>query len=196
MQFEPTQAADILRPVVVEDALSNIPIFGPNKADLKPIIQQSLQSHGLQDEIILDHQAKETELPKAFSEASTVAGKLRALRSYSKERIIQQTQNNTSTTQPSSTNGEVDKDTIEEASTGRSFTNRRLHEMLLNNTLGVEGFPGEAQTVLDHVMLLRAKEKYLFDCQTNRKVVSDDPWLRDVWAWIAGKSHSTYFPKT
>jgi len=70
-----------------------------------------------------------------------------------------------------------------------STTNQELHELHLSSLVGAKGFPMEAQKVIDHTMLLRAKEKYLFDCEANRKVVSDDPWLRDVWAWIAGESH-------
>lgn len=46
--------------------------------------------------------------------------------------------------------------------------------------------PSQGHIVLNHIMLLRAKEKYLFHTKTNQKVVADDPWLQDVWAWVAG----------
>ncbi len=36
-------------------------------------------------------------------------------------------------------------------------------------------------------MLLRAKEKYLFDFALNQTIAADDPWLRDTWAWVAGE---------
>ena len=35
-------------------------------------------------------------------------------------------------------------------------------------------------------MLFRAKEGYLFDYAKNSRIVADDPWLRDIWAWVAG----------
>ena len=43
-----------------------------------------------------------------------------------------------------------------------------------------------AQYILDHTMLLRAREGYLFNFQRNQEVVADDIWLQDVWAWVAG----------
>jgi len=65
-------------------------------------------------------------------------------------------------------------------------SNQDRHEKLLDLTQ-LKGLPLESQAILDHVMLLRAKEKYLFDCQLNQRVISDDPWLRDIWAWIGGE---------
>jgi hypothetical protein len=64
---------------------------------------------------------------------------------------------------------------------------RQRHENLLGETTKMVSFPSEAQAVVDHAILLRAKEKYLFDGHTNQSIVADDPWLRDVWAWVAGK---------
>ncbi|PBP26540.1 WD repeat domain-containing protein [Diplocarpon rosae] len=39
---------------------------------------------------------------------------------------------------------------------------------------------------LDHVILRRAMDGYLFDAELNQDVVADDPWLQNVWKWIAG----------
>lgn len=38
-----------------------------------------------------------------------------------------------------------------------------------------------------HVLeLSRATEGYLFDCEKNVDIVSDDPDLQDLWTWIQG----------
>ncbi|KAI4195749.1 MAG: hypothetical protein LQ350_007030 [Teloschistes chrysophthalmus] len=34
----------------------------------------------------------------------------------------------------------------------------------------------------------RCIQGYLFDCQKNRSIVADDPWLQTMWNWIGGKS--------
>ncbi|CZS93530.1 uncharacterized protein RCO7_10584 [Rhynchosporium graminicola] len=44
---------------------------------------------------------------------------------------------------------------------------------------------------LNHVMLHRAVQGYLFEPKANRDVVVDDPWLQDVWEWIAGAEEAT-----
>ncbi|KAG8427250.1 hypothetical protein J3459_007392 [Metarhizium acridum] len=62
---------------------------------------------------------------------------------------------------------------------------REIHEALLGTLATVKGLPREAQCVVDHSMLLRAKEKYLFDAATNRTVLSDDSWRRFLWDWVA-----------
>ncbi|KAF5521711.1 putative WD repeat-containing protein [Colletotrichum aenigma] len=101
MEFEPSQSSDMLGPLFVEEALSDIAIFGPDKVDVQTIVDKTLQAR--------------------FSAAD----------------------------------------------------------------LNTQNLSTESQCLLDHVMLLRAKEKYLFDCNVNRAVVSDDPWLRYMWDWIA-----------
>ncbi|KAI8172468.1 putative WD repeat-containing protein [Colletotrichum sp. SAR 10_75] len=101
MEFEPSQSSDMLGPLFVEEALSDIAIFGPDKVDVQTIVDKTLQAR--------------------FSAAD----------------------------------------------------------------LNTQNLSTESQCLLDHVMLLRAKEKYLFDCNVNRAVVADDPWLRYMWDWIA-----------
>lgn len=41
---------------------------------------------------------------------------------------------------------------------------------------------------LDHVMLQRAKDGYLFGCKKNQALAHQDPWLQDAWEWVQGKS--------
>ncbi|KAI8257616.1 putative WD repeat-containing protein [Colletotrichum sp. SAR 10_98] len=101
MEFESSQSSDMLGPLFVEEALSDIAIFGPDKVDVQTIVDKTLQAR--------------------FSAAD----------------------------------------------------------------LNTQNLSTESQCLLDHVMLLRAKEKYLFDCNVNRAVVADDPWLRYMWDWIA-----------
>lgn len=41
---------------------------------------------------------------------------------------------------------------------------------------------------INRIMLQRCKKRYLFDCEKNRDILTDDPWLQDVWLWIEGLS--------
>lgn len=66
-----------------------------------------------------------------------------------------------------------------------SVSNQQAHENLLTTTLNTQGLPRKAQVILDHAMLLRSKEKYLFDYLANINITSDDPWLQDLWHWVA-----------
>ena len=61
------------------------------------------------------------------------------------------------------------------------------HERLLTELKTMGRLSSKAQAVLDHTMLLRAREGYLFNYTKNQKIVADDSWLRDIWAWVAGK---------
>ncbi|KAL3964451.1 hypothetical protein ACCO45_001455 [Purpureocillium lilacinum] len=60
-----------------------------------------------------------------------------------------------------------------------------IHEGLLTTLVAAKGLPRQALCVVDHIMPLRAKEKYLFDAAENRSVIGDDPWKRFIWDWIA-----------
>lgn len=184
MKFEPSQATETLGPFFVEHALSDIPVFGPDKADVGAITDEAMQGDAPEDELLVDQIASAAPLPEAFTTANTVAEKLKALRQYI-----------WSSTNPSV----LEKLTSQQISDPMTLlrlqdcpedpskqSSRSLHEALLNSTLETSGFPKAAHAVLDHTMLLRAREKYLFDCRANRAVVDDDPWLRGVWGWIEG----------
>jgi len=75
---------------------------------------------------------------------------------------------------------------------GEPPTNLQLREKLLGTIWSTTGFPKEAQAIIDHTMLFRAIDKYCFDYTHNREVVSDDPWLRDLWDWVAGADEAAY----
>jgi WD repeat-containing protein mio len=52
---------------------------------------------------------------------------------------------------------------------------------------GVNNHSAKADEFIEPPMLPRAKEKYLFDFQKNQQILSDQPSLRDAWAWVAGE---------
>jgi hypothetical protein len=43
-----------------------------------------------------------------------------------------------------------------------------------------------AYAMLNALMLQRCRKRYLFDCEKNKEILNDDPWLQDVWLWIEG----------
>ena len=44
----------------------------------------------------------------------------------------------------------------------------------------------EIHEMLDNIMLQRALDGYLFNCQKNQSLLEQDPWLQDAWDWIGG----------
>lgn len=187
MQFEPPLAKETLGPFFVENALSATPIFGPDRSNLASIAEMAVEAHAAEPSTVVDETASSVPLPPSFAQAATLAGKLKELRKYV-WRI----------THPDM----MDDDEFDEADpvsmlaklsiTGASdesstHSSRSLHEALLKSTMETGGFPKAAQVVLDHIMLIRAKENYLLDCRTNRSIVDDDPWLQAVWGWIQGE---------
>ncbi|KAJ9155102.1 WD repeat domain-containing protein [Pleurostoma richardsiae] len=179
MEFEPSQIAQTLGPLFMEDALDDIPIFGENKADVETLVQGALRARLPDEDIVVDREASTTPLPKSFHEAGSVAEKLRVLRKYANEVLHPPVEELLS--EKSSVSGKEKT----QPPTGPP-SNRELHEKLLKSVMDTKGFPKAAQVILDHVMLLRAKERYLFDMERNHIVLADDPWLRDVWSWIGG----------
>lgn len=68
------------------------------------------------------------------------------------------------------------------------FSSRELYDRSHYSALSHLPSTKSAHEQLDHVMLRRATEGYLFDCVANKDVIEEDPWLQDVWEWIAGRS--------
>lgn len=186
MKFEPSQTAETLGPFFQENALSDIPIFGPDKADVGAIADSAMQMYPPEGDLLIDEAASELPLPETFTKATTIAEKLKALRTYvwgiSYPDVVGR--NDFGRILDQIMLIKIREDSREGAS---NHSNHSLHESLLRSTMEIAGFPKAAQAVLDHVMLLRAKEKYLFDCRVNRAVVADDPWLKSVWGWIEGE---------
>lgn len=184
MQFETNQTKETMGPFIVENALSDIPIFGPDSADIDAIAETTLEEYDPEGELLVDELASSTDLPESFAVARTLAEKIKALRKYIwginrpdiDEDDFEKTDHPTMLSR-------LQADGPQETS---QHSSRSLHEALIKSTMETAGFPKPAQVILDHIMLLRAQERYLFDCRVNRAVVDDDPWLKSVWGWIGG----------
>lgn len=177
----------MIGPLLVKEAVSDVPLFGHKKANIDAIVNSTLLAQPVEYHVTQDDEASPVPLPDSFNESMSVADRLRALRGFSKETLktgkpaIQVGNQRSSLEQMT-----LEMDELSTDCTGPP-SNRRLHEQLLSLGQQTKGFDKKAQVFLDHLPLVRANEKYLFDFAANRDIVSDDPWLRDLWDWIAGK---------
>ncbi|KAK5990218.1 SEH-associated 4-like protein [Cladobotryum mycophilum] len=185
MRFEPAQASEMLAPIITEQTLSDVPIFGPEKGKIESRIEAALNPN-VPVSATVEHLNKLTSpLPESFTNSETISEKIRGLRAFVRDE--QEAKNAPEKDEPSNGNAKPAKKgskastSIESNGLGSC---REMHETLLGTLLAAQGLPREAQCVVDNVKLLRAKERYLFDPVTNRHVVSDDPWKRFVWDWI------------
>ncbi len=66
------------------------------------------------------------------------------------------------------------------------YSSRELYEK--SHYSALSRFPSTKSTreQLDHVMLRRAMDGYLFNPDTNKIISADDSWLQEVWEWISG----------
>jgi WD40 repeat protein len=80
------------------------------------------------------------------------------------------------------------KDEIEKG----HLSSREAHEAL--HTLQPSNVKLDMQSALSlfTVYRRRAAEGYLVDCSRNMEIVSDDPWLQDLWAWIGRTSRLVF----
>lgn len=185
MEFDTSQSPDMLEPLVIENILSDIPLFGPEKAGVESLIKTALQVSTRDGSLVVDESRREA-ASLDLKGASTIAEKLRALKLYSREHIPQRA---------GTRDLETKKQPKASAEDGPPSP-REDHERFLNDRMESLGLPSEAHAILDNIMLLRAKEMYLFNCVTNQKIVADDPCLQDVWAWVAGESNLSFGLKT
>lgn len=165
MDFEIPQTQEILGPFLTEKALENKALFGPDKADLAAVVEDAMQSDVYTD--LLDPTGMVSisgNFPGGYSTTAPIAEKLAALRRTVKERP----QNGLNMR-------------------GEPLAQLERHENLLMKLMERGNFPREAQVILDHFMIFRAKEGYLFNYRRNQQIVADDPWLKDMWAWITGE---------
>ncbi|KAI1429230.1 hypothetical protein F5Y12DRAFT_782001 [Xylaria sp. FL1777] len=168
MQFDAVQYPEIMGSLLIDDAVKYTPLFGNEKESVATIVSHVLESLPPETDKVLDFEAKES-LPQSFADAGTTADKILVLRKYAYQ----------------------SRETTPGEGTGL-VSNRQAHENLLATTLNTKGFAKAAQIVLDHVILLRSYEKYLFDYAANINIVSDDPWLKDLWLWVARASSAAY----
>ena len=175
IDVEPAQAPGIYGPLLLEQALSGVPIFGSDDDSVEKIIKRTLDGHSSAHSLQTARTLNSV-IPPGAVQGKKIGEKLRALR----ELLIQ--------------TGDSGDDGIAEAMAKASLSEsgpascRELHENLLSILPRAKNLPPDAQSDIDNAMLLRAKERYLFDSSVNRSVVSDDLWLRYIWDWIAGSS--------
>ncbi|KOS17197.1 SEH-associated protein 4 [Escovopsis weberi] len=186
MQFEPSQASEMLAPVITEQILSDVPIFGPEKEKIESRIEAALDPNAPVSATVVHLNKMAAPLPDSFTAAQTASEKIRSLRAYLRDeqearRLSTDTQVSSSEAKPAKRGSSKPSTSIESDGLGSC---REMHEALLSMLRGAEGLPREAQCVVDNIKLLRAREAYLFDPVKNRNVVSDDPWKRFVWDWI------------
>ncbi|KAI0481605.1 hypothetical protein F4859DRAFT_426311 [Xylaria cf. heliscus] len=191
MRFDTSQHPEVMGSLLFDDAVKDIPLFGDEKIPIATIASQVLELHPPEADTVLDLEANDN-LPQSFTEATTTAGKILALRKQSQN--ISRYQESSGGDQHTATFGDgLDQAQPDAPRSGTGpVSNRQVHENLLATTLNTKGFPKASQIVLDHVMLLRSKEKYLFDYPANINIVSDDPWLKDLWLWVARASSAAY----
>ncbi|EGO57788.1 hypothetical protein NEUTE1DRAFT_122147 [Neurospora tetrasperma FGSC 2508] len=165
MDFEIPQTQEILGPFLTEKALANKQLFGPDKANLTAVVEDAMQSDVYTDLIGPDgfNRISDLKFPEGYSTTAPIAEKLAALRM---------------TVGGRSPNGLNTR--------GEPLGQLERHENLLMKLMDRSNFPREAQVILDHTMIFRAKEGYLFNYRRNQQIVADDPWLQDMWAWITG----------
>jgi len=82
---------------------------------------------------------------------------------------------------------DVDKSTSQLSTSNKVYTSREVHDKSHYSTLSLGSSRKPSSELLDHVMLRRALDGYLFNCKVNKTVVTDDQWLHDLWEWIQGK---------
>lgn len=190
MQFEPAQYSELMGSLLIDEAVKYIPLFGSEKEPVATIISQVLSAHPPDTDTVVDFEAND-DLPESYSNATTTAAKILALRKHAPQ--ISQSQELSNNDRKSATFGVTPDKTSPDApgSVTGLVSNRQAHESILTTTLNTKGFPKTAQVVLDHIMLLRSQEKYLFDYQANINITSDDPWLKDLWLWVASMYHDS-----
>lgn len=187
MRFDAPTYREMLGSRLIDDALAEIALFGENKTSLKPIIQAVLQSQPPDQDVVQDAMASSQPLPDGLKDMSTTFSKLIELRRFSRDSLQPKRPVKDTERRPAS----IEELNLSLASLstagGEPPTNSQLREKLLGSIWDTNGFPKEAQAIINHTMLYRAMDKYSFDYTHNREVVSDDPWLRDLWDWVAGK---------
>lgn len=178
MEFEAPQAHSLLGPLFTERALSDVPLFGSERANVNALVEKTMSPSAHVEELLAEAAAEGDNQLDISVKATPLADKLKALRLASNA--------------PSQIQGAASgvKGQSNPQLGGVPSSQLQRHEKLLSEAKTVGHPSSKTQAVLDHIMLLRAKEGYLFNFEKNQKIAADDSWLRDVWAWVAGKFDS------
>ncbi|ROT35719.1 WD repeat domain-containing protein [Sodiomyces alkalinus F11] len=184
MRFEPSQCTQMYGPLLVEQALADVPIFGPDKANVSFMIEKTLQSPSSEADIQLARPLHPDPLLSTPMGDRPIAERLRVTRKTL--RLHNKTRHSEAGGMETAVDGLNDRLQDSSISPDRPASCSQMHEELLSILPQAEQLSSEVQSDVDHVMLLRAKERYLLDPVRNRNVVSDDLWLRYLWDWVAG----------
>jgi hypothetical protein len=68
----------------------------------------------------------------------------------------------------------------------RPLSSREQHERSHWAALDDPPFAAVPYAKLNSRMLQRCKKGYLFNCEKNRNILINNPWLQDIWLWIEG----------
>lgn len=193
MRFEPTQSTGIYGPLLLEQALVDVPLFGPKKEETRSAVEQMLQSDAPAEEVET-RRSTDSKVSAGPTGGQRIAERLMALRkavrSQNEEQGEEGAKSESNDAAAEQMEDKLDRLTLAEKGL---VSSRRLHESILSILPQATKLTPEAQSDVDHVMLHRAKERYLFDPVVNRSVVADDLWLKYLWDWIAGQSFRTQF---
>ncbi|KAI6091898.1 hypothetical protein F4821DRAFT_225825 [Hypoxylon rubiginosum] len=186
MQFDAIQYPEMMGSLNIDKAFVDKSLFGNEKESANAIVQQALLTPSPTLDPVSDLEASSEPLPELLTNASKISDKLRGLRRYSND-VLKATKQLSDKAQERSSVDKLDRSLTDLSIKGNSLpSNQQLHERLLISIRDTKGFPKDAQVVLDHAMLFRAKEKYLFDYSANKEIIADDPWLGELWDWVAG----------
>lgn len=73
------------------------------------------------------------------------------------------------------------------------LSSREIHERWFENTHICQGNNIEAALATLDLSRRRCVQGYLFDCRKNMEIVTNDPWLEDMWSWIGSKPKNYTF---
>jgi hypothetical protein len=171
MEIEHSASPNILSPLMTETLLSDIPLFGPGKADVDSLLEQSLENASSRH-VAPGAAVTETKPAGILASNASVAEKMAAMRLQWEDEHPE-------------TNKKDGRPSITQLSSEPASQQDR-HQEFLAESKKLMHLSTMAEDTIHHVMLLRAKENYLFDFERNESVVADDCWLKDVWAWVGG----------
>ena len=170
---DPSERDKVFGPLYATAAKAQIPIFGPEKFTSKnaqqlldSTLKQDLQSE--ENPVVNLLPTKKLKMGQRPSDISQFGGSL----SEDLEKLKVESQGL--------------KDT-ESTTSKKLSSHRELHDQA-HYTVRLDATSTESkEELLNHAMLQRAIDGYLFDCKMNKAIVKDDLWLRDVWEWIEGR---------
>ncbi len=173
MNFEDAcERESVLGPLFATAAKADVPVFGPDKFHsskmqklLDTAIKKSLQSP--EDPIVDLLASVDLEMSQTLSHTGIPRPQIEG---------------------KGCKTGYSEKTSAELSPSTKVYTSREVHDRLHFSTLSLVPSSKLKSELLDHVMLRRAVDGYLFDCKLNKTIVSDDQWLQDLWEWIKCKS--------